>query len=259
MNLKSLSTEQMVGISATLLDPKQDRPLLLSFETVAPQVKKLDRAHASLLGTQSHGVSVSAALKAIQTEEAAVDKRHDRKLRGLSNVLSGFADLADEPALRDSYLALANHLAPDGLGVIRMSYTAEAGAAALAEGRMTADDKQLLHAGALPHGLGTLANHFDHYVEAGKRLGALEGQRAQHVQDKDGPTRSDSAKARLAWITTMHALITNLNSEDDVSDAQRQRLLGPLQKALDAAVAGPAAAAAAPAAVTPAPTPAPKA
>jgi hypothetical protein len=57
------------------------------------------------LSTQHLGDKTAGEVAAIQKKQDALDTLHDRKARGTFNVLTGFADLADDPDDAASYLS----------------------------------------------------------------------------------------------------------------------------------------------------------
>ena len=166
----------------------------------------------------------------MQAAEAKVDVKHDRKTRGTFNVLTGFADLADDPELAVAYLALRDLIYPKGLDVVRWSYTDEAGEAELVDKRLSKNDKALL--GKLPTPAGTLLDALKERIKAGKELGYLEKDRAAlEAKAPDAPTAADAVRARNLWIRTVNAFVATLDLEEGLSDEDREKILGPLRRA----------------------------
>jgi hypothetical protein len=188
------------------------------------------KAHQGLLDTQVSAEQAETKLTLVQKAQAKVDVRHDRKIRGKYNVLTGFADLADNEEEAASYLALRDSLTPHGLDVVRWSYTDQAGEAELTERRLTKDEKALL--GKLPTPSGTLLDAHKARVKAGKELGDLEKERVRlESLAPVATTRADAVRARNLWIRTVNAFAATLELEEGLSDADRERILGPLQRA----------------------------
>jgi hypothetical protein len=231
MNLKSLHSPQMVVVLTPWLDPTQDRPLLESFESVKPLLKKLDQVQADLIGQQVSNTGPSDALKALQAKESDTDAQHDRKLKGLGLVLEGLSLLCDQEAQRTAYEGVHRRLLPDGLSAIRQSYMTEAGNASMAEGRLTIGDRGLLAATPLPQGLVHLEKQFQEYLTAGRQLGELERQKGHVLALPAGVTAADVGKVRGAWIKLVNALLVNLATET-LTPEQEERILGPLQRVL---------------------------
>jgi hypothetical protein len=119
---------------------------------------------------------------------------------------------------------------PNGLELVRWSYTDEASDAKLVDKRLDADDKQLLKEIPIPEG--TLHDVHLSRVKAGKELGEIEKQRAAlATQTPDAPTPADAVRARNVWIRTVNALVSLLELEEKLTDGDRDRLLGPLRRA----------------------------
>lgn len=230
MSFKNLSTPTMVTITGSLVDPKTDRPLLESLPQAGALLPSLDKAHNGLLHTQVSDDQAATALTLLQAAEAKVDVKHDRKTRGTYSVLTGFADLTDDPELAAQYLALRDAIYPKGLEVIKWSYTDEAGEAELVDKRLSKTDKALL--GKLPTPSGTLLDALKERIKAGKELGDLEKERAAlETKAPDAPTGADAVRARNLWIRTLNAFVATLDLEEGLSDEDREKILGPLRRA----------------------------
>jgi len=220
----------MVTITTAWLDQKEERPLLASLPQAGALLPSLDKAHEGLLATQASADQTNDKLVALQKKAGKADVRHDRKIRGSYNVLTGFADLADTEEEAAAYLALRDALTPRGLDTVRMSYVDEAGEAELTDHRLTKDDKTLL--GKLPTPNGTLLDAFKARLKAGKELGDLEKERG--ILEARAPiatTPADAVRARHLWIRTVNAFVATLDLEEGLSDADRETILGPLQRA----------------------------
>jgi hypothetical protein len=227
--LKGLSGDEMIALSRPWRDPKQQRPLLEKYETVAPLLKKLDAIDERLIHNQP-AVGGNARLSAIKTEELAVDTRHDRKLGGAVGLIDALIQLSDDADLSAQLLGLRGRLVPDGLGIIHGTYLAESGAAARSAGRLTDVDLKVMQATPLPHGMGTLHTQYEHYLQAGRKLGELEGERAKVEAAPSGPSASDALKDRNAWIAVVNAIVGALATEV-ISTEDDTALFGPLRKA----------------------------
>ena len=231
MPLKNLSTEAMVSVSAAWVDPKQDRPLLERFKMLQPLIPVIEKTHRNLLKTQVNVASGSSELAEIQSEETRVDALHDRKLRGTYNLLTGLADLAENAVDAQAYLDLRDRLFPGGLQMTKATYAAEAGAVEMVKDRLTPADRKL--AKAIPVFKGKLHDQIDTWIEAGKRLGALE-QKKSRVAAPAGPSKSDAASMRNAWIKGANALETTAGLEDGFDDAVHQKIFGLMERLLAA-------------------------
>ena len=226
----NLTSPTMVTVTTAWLDPKEERPLLQSLPQAGALLPSLDKAHNGLLDTQVAVDQVETELSLLQKAQAKLDVRHDRNIRGPYNVLTGLADLADDEAEATAYLALRDKLTPHGLEVVRWSYTDEAGEAELVDSRLTKEDKAFLNKLATPNG--TLLDAHKTRVKAGRDLGDLEKKRAfLETQASVAAKPADVIRARNLWIRTINAFVATLALEENLSDADRERILGPLQRA----------------------------
>ena len=220
----------MVTISGPWTDPTKDRPLVQSLPQAGALLPSLDLAHQGLLETQASSAQTNVELTRLQKAQGLLDSTHDRSTRGIFNVLTGFADLADDPEQAAAYLALRDAINPNGLEITRWSYTDEAGEAELLDRRLSSDQRALL--AKLPAPSGTLLDALEVRLKAGRELGALEKVRAG--LEKRGPdvtTAADAVRARNAWIRTISAFVAILDLEPKLSEADRERILGPLRRA----------------------------
>ncbi|MFS8065749.1 MAG: hypothetical protein ACMG6S_05185 [Byssovorax sp.] len=230
MSYKSLTSPTMVTVSGPWTDPAKDRPLVQSLPQAGALLPSLDLAHQGLLDTQASSAQTNVALSKLQKAQGVLDIRHDRKTRGVFNVLTGFADLADDPEQVALYLTLRDQITPKGLDVTRWSYTDEAGEADLLDRRLSPDHKALL--GKLPTPSGTLLDAHEARLQAGRELGALEKERAAlETKGPDVTTAADAVRARNVWIRTVSAFVAILDLELKLSQTDREKLLGPLLRA----------------------------
>ena len=230
MSYKSLTSPTMVTVSGPWTDPNKERPFIATLPQAGALLPSLDAAHEGLLDTQASGVETNAALAKLQRAEAVLDLRHDRKTRGVFNVLTGFADLAEDPEQAAIFLALRDEINPKGLDVTRWSYTDEAGEVELVARRLSQDQRVLL--GSLPTPIGTLLDALEARIQAGRELGKLETERAGlEKRGPDATTAADAMRARNVWIRTVTAFVAILDLEMKLSETDREKLLGPLRRA----------------------------
>lgn len=205
MALKRMSTEEMVAITSTWVDEAHpDRQAMAQVPALASLLPQVDAAHHGLHAT--HVVRPSLVrIKQIQDQQRELDVDHDDGLRGIWSYLWAlvyFARTTEEKAL---YLRFLRLLLPDGLAAVKKSYREEAGQAALAAGRLTADDRAVLATLVLP-GDRTLLDAVNQWLSLGAQLGVLDRERAgEHAGD--GPTPADALAARNAWIRTVQTVI----------------------------------------------------
>ncbi|WP_437335932.1 hypothetical protein [Sorangium sp. So ce394] len=230
MALKDLSPRQMVQITAAWLDPERERPLLVSLKRCAPLIDDIEAAHDGILKSHRPPKKANDELAAIQQKQVATDQVHDRKARGAHAVLTGFADLADDPEDAAIYLEIRDQLFADGLKFISASYSDEAGEVKLARDRLTPESKAALK--ALPTPGGNLLKAVQAWFAAGDDLGKLDARRV-HLEAQDRPGAADprggQLRARNRWIKVMRSVLQMLELEEADAETTR-RLLAPLER-----------------------------
>ncbi len=234
MSLRDLSTPTMVTILAAWLDPQRERTHIEALKKASFLLPTLEEAKVELLATQATpNTSTTVEISAVQKEQADVDGVHDRKSRGIYGALTAFAELVDDPNKAARYLALRDKMFPQGLAVVKWSYTDEAGEAELVENRLNAQDHALLK--QLPYPGGKLHDAHESRIAAAGKLGQLERKKQVLIQaheSKDGKVAlADVAKARNGWIRTVRAFVGMIDLEKDLASDIRQKILGPLEEA----------------------------
>ena len=231
MAIKNFPTPVMIAITGPWLDPNKEQPLLASHPKIAPYLPNLAQAHHDLL-TQQHHAPDNSAIRSVAADADAADVLHDRKLRGSYNLLGALADLSDDPLQSQALVRLQSKISPDGLSVNNASYVAEAGNAALAEQRLTADDRQELK--AIPVLGETLDDHVAAWLAAGAQLGELSRKRNQlAATPQSGPSAAQVNTARLTWVRVVNAIL-GAEMFEPFDAATHQRVFGPLESIQDA-------------------------
>ncbi|AUX20253.1 hypothetical protein SOCEGT47_007190 [Sorangium cellulosum] len=230
MALRDLSPRQMVQITAAWLDPERERPRLVSLKRCAPLLEDIEAAHDGILKAHRKQKKENDELAEIQQRQVAVDQVHDRKARGAHAVLTGFADLADDPEDAARYLEIRDQLFTDGLKFITASYSDEAGEVKLARDRLTSESKAALK--ALPTPGSNLLEAVQAWFAAGDELGKLDAQRI-HLEAQDRPEPADprggQLRARNRWIKVVRSVLQMLELEAPDEETTR-RLLAPLER-----------------------------
>jgi hypothetical protein len=230
MAIKNFPTPVMISITGPWLDPTKDQPALAAHPKIAPYLPNLAQAHHDLL-TQQHHAPDNSAVKALGEQADAADTLHDRKLRGAYNLLGALADLSDDPVQSQALISMQGKLSPEGLSVNTLSYTAEAGNAAMAAQRLTAADREELR--AIPVLGETLEAHVDAWIAAGAQLGELSRKRSQAAAVNTGPSLAQVNAARINWIRVVNAIL-GAEMFEPFDDATHQRVFGPLESIQDA-------------------------
>jgi hypothetical protein len=233
MALRDLSSQQMLNITGAWLDAGRDRPLLQALSRVAPLLPDIQEAHDAVQTSHRRDANVSTELIDIQDQQAELDQIHDRKVRGIHNVLTGFAELSNTPEDAGAYLEIHEQLFPDGLKFITGSYGDQAGEVTFARERLTSESKAVLK--AMPTPSGSLMKAVDAWFTAGDDLGALEARRAkleaELAQKKSAGVQGGQLRARNRWIGVVRAVMQMLELEKPDVESERH-LLAPLERAL---------------------------
>lgn len=228
MALKDLTTPQMLAITAAWIDPTRERPKLESLKRTAALLSDVDAVHTGLLHARRAEKTTSKEIAELQSRQLHLDKTHDRKARGTHAVLTGFAELADDPEDAELYLNIRDQLFPDGLKFITSSYADEAGHAHLLRQRLTPESKAALK--VLPTPAGSLLKIVLAWLSAGEELGKLETKKAQLIaaeRPAEGVPQGGQLKARNRWIKVVGSVLAMLDLEEVDTDTQRL-LLAPL-------------------------------
>lgn len=203
MALKNLTVEEMVVLSVDWVGAENAaHQVLKQHARLGALLPDLERAHASIYSVTPQAVDPRKAELAQQAIE--LDARHDQLARGVYGVLTEFANLVNEGA---EYISLRNELFPNGISsVIHGSFRTQAGYADLLRSRLTAEQEQRLQAFVLPKT--TLLEKVTEWLDTGRKLGELEGQRAR-LETADGPSfGQQTIEARNLWIRVVNAFVS---------------------------------------------------
>lgn len=230
MGLRDLTTASMATLSAAWLDPERERPLLAKYKRIAPWIEDIESAHAVLHEVQSNTSAAPEALALLNERAIALDAVHDRKARGLHAALSGFADLSDDPNESAELITLRDELLPSGRSIVNRSYLDQAGEASFVDSRLSLQSKARLQT-TLAVGF-PLATHVEAWKAAAFELGQVEAERVRLVKESKQATLVSLSKARNTWIAATNALLYAIKGEKGMEEADRRRILEPMETAL---------------------------
>jgi hypothetical protein len=232
MALKNLSSETMVTITARLLDPERDRPVVETLPLVSPLIPAMELVHNGLLSRQHLLAAIERELAKVLDGTSTFDKLHDRKKRGVYGCLTALAELTDDPARAAAYLDLRDRLMPLGLMEVRRPYLEQVGDAQRLPSRLDEASRALLAAIATPEG--PMQSQVDEWVAAAMEIGRLDERRAQlEAQRSTGPDASpaQARAAKLAWIRVIRSVLDMLEIDPQATPEIKERLLAPLHRA----------------------------
>lgn len=228
MALKDLTSETMTVISRDWLDPAKERPILARLSRVAPLIVDLEIAHHDLITHQQPAPKVTPELAALNQKASELDARHDRLARGVYAIVEGLVELRGDTDEGDVWRTVQAELFPQGKSITRRSYIDQAGEATRIDGRLSERSRRLLE--ELMLGRTPLMAYVRQWQEAGIELGRVEKERI--LLAKEEPATPTVAKVRNAWIRAVNAILAMLDLEQGLSEADRRRVIEPLESAL---------------------------
>ena len=231
MSMKDLTTPTFISILDAWLDPKRELPLIKALGRASTLEPDLTSARDSLQATHAANSKAPPELAKLQEKAALLDKKHDRKARGLDKVLDGLSEFTDDEVLAGQLQeARGETLGPLGLSVILTSYTDQATSAKLADARMSDATKQIFK--DLTIGDKSVAKWVKDWQGIAKQLGDADAEKTA-VENKlaAGATPAEALKARNTCIHVINAFL-GLLALDAPDAATRAPLLVPLEAAL---------------------------
>jgi hypothetical protein len=234
MSYQDLSNEAMLAISNAWLSPQHLKPLLDAVIVLSSFLHQLQRRHDDLLAAVNHRPSPHDELRALQEQATALDKVHDRQVRGIYHVLHGLEILSVDTDLEVPLSTLRDHIYTQGLRVVSKNFREQAGYAQALVARLTPAQRQTL--ASLPTPWGSLDDHLSRWLETAAALVLLEDRRsALSLSLQDTPPPVTLHQARRNWIRTVQLfaeLIDELHDTGQFSTATQQQLLSDLHRAL---------------------------
>lgn len=231
-NLHLLSPNTMLNITERWLT---DESFSMALELAGPLGvgihQALVQAHDPLADLHRSRNEASSSLRSLIDLATQLDKRHDKKARGLKLILSGLAEAADTEAEAARFWELEGLLFPNGLTVTRLPYTQEGGAAVALE-RVVSDELRAELDGIVV-GKRTLAQLLKEWLAAGHELGEVMQRRAElkAVLSSDGEGQLSLRSARYGWVKAVRALLWAIELDAGLVGL-RERVEGVLKTAI---------------------------
>ena len=206
-------------------------PLVKALGRASTLEPDLTSARDGLQATHAASGKAPPELARLQEKAGLLDKKHDRKARGLDKVLDGLSELTDDEVLAGQLQeARGETLGPLGLSVILTSYTDQAASAKLADARMSDATKQVFKDVTI--GDKSVAKWVKDWQDIAKQLGDADAEKtAVETKLAAGATPAEALKARNTSIRVINAFLGML-ALDAPDAATRARILGPLDAAL---------------------------
>lgn len=239
MTLRNLEDGEMIATTATWTDKARGRGVFETYPLLAAMLPSVDEAHDLLLTLEpAPGASDREQERTLLYQQGVVlDQRHDRKGRGVFNLLGALADLSDDADEAAQLLALRKRLfVDDNLKVLKATWSGEAGNAQRLHTHVLSDKEVTAALKAVPlPGKRTLLDGTKEFVTAGLQLGALEDKRtALAAPLSEAATQAPSttgAAARNRWISVVGTVVRLVDDVLRLPPAERHALLGGLDAA----------------------------
>lgn len=226
MNLKSLSTAEMIQITADWVSPKKPAHTALSaLPLVAALVPLVTAAHLGLAATEVD-TGRETELRRLSARGLELDREHDALVRCINGTLLALAEGARSSALVARYKSAALALFPEGFRAARGTYKEEAGQAKLADGRLTAADHETL--ASVVTAEGSLADYAARWKKVAKELGDVDAARARLAAGEASKKGTGPREARNAWIGAVATVVSVLRLAE-ITEEQRTLILAPLE------------------------------
>ena len=231
MSLKDLTTPTFISILDAWLDPKRELGLIKALGRASTLEPDLTSARDGLQSTHAASGNAPPELAKLQEKARLLDRKHDRKARGLDKLLDGLSEITDDEVLASQLQeARGELLGPLGLSVILTSHMDEAASAKLADARMSDTTKQVFKDVTI--GDKSVAKWVKDWQGVAKQLGEADAEKtAAETKLAAGATPAEALKARNTGIRVINAFLGML-ALDAPDAAKRARILGPLEAAL---------------------------
>ncbi len=222
MALKRLTAGEMIHTTQSWVDAKHRHHQLMKVPAeVAVLLPHVERVHLALLALQPT-VDPQAKSRARVLEE--LDAQHDDMVRTIYHLFLAQIYLSQVETERELWQRLCDTVLPEGLLVVKRSYSDEAGQATLAHSRLSAEDKKQLK--TLVLGKESMLALIERYVQVAQKLGEVA---SVHYQPTVQPSRSDAASARNQWIRVVNTVLAAIDMIPNNEDLLRE-VVAPLRE-----------------------------
>lgn len=237
MTLKNLTDGEMIDVTGAWVDAKRGRPAFEAIPLLAALLPSVLEAHNGLVSADTPKVDDGreAQRQKLYADGVAMDQRHDRKGRGAFNLLGALIDMTDDPVEVEQFTAMRKALFPDGtLNVLKASWRGEAGNALSVKERVLDDRDKTAELKEIPlPGHKTLLDRVREFVEAGRKLGAIEDRRAElnAPTTEATPVKGNSFAARARWCSVVATAVHLADNVLGLDEKTRYTLFGALDDA----------------------------
>jgi hypothetical protein len=243
--LDNLEIDEMLALTAPLVEASQMRDAFLSVPEIAPLHAKVVQAHEALVASKvaRSPQSPQNDLKALLEEETVVDARHDHLARGIHLAFEAhmhFLLSQDPPDFSKAALCqqAQRKLFPMGLAIINASLLAESGNTARVGRMLRHQEKALAEFLSTVPALSpkkTLRDMVDAWIDAGTSLAELEHKRSSLMAKEGAMVGSASPQAaKKGWIRIVSQILLTLGMSDALPEIVHI-LRAPFEEAIERA------------------------
>ena len=222
MNLRNLTDEEMLSVSAVLLEETGEiYPVIHGHELLAGPTKVIARIHQELLTVRQQVGSIAKKVRELTDEMTRLDGHHDSRARGAYRYLEAAAELADTAAQEEEYTVLIETLFPEGLAITQRSYRQQSGTAKRVRKRITGEQRAKLEGLSVDEK--SLWDVVEDWLETATTIARLEARRAelQSSDNDDAVSAQELRQARLQWIRAIRTLVDMMDFTDLEEDDRR--------------------------------------
>jgi len=237
MRLNRMTVAEMISITQTWLLPGTPAMELLKRQPeIAVLLSHVQTAHEALLKRQPQPQS-SAREAQLGRDLERLDALHDDLVRGLDHLCQALALLSEDDDTKLTWQRIHKVLLPMGLGLVNLSYGAEAGNAMLLQQRLaglSAADTKLLKTQQV--GGQSVLSIVQNFLNIAAQLGELDRDRESLRQSTQFATPAEILASRMAWVRAVSAVLAIADLNGLSEDAGfKQHVLSPLRAASDRA------------------------
>ncbi len=229
MEYSHFSMANMVAVLSYWVDSKESRAVFENTPELAPLLSHLDALYRQLGQIRAELSKLSPKMRLLSRKVRQLDSIHNRKLRGLYNVITDLIMLTDDSMLAAELYQMREALFPEGALGVGCRYRKRSEYPILAETRMTDPMRKLL-ADTACNGR-TLLEDYEDWIATGRELGYLDEE--QSIRSEGGPTRSvtqdDARNARIRWSRLVKTVVSLLDVAPTVGAKTKSHLLEPLR------------------------------
>lgn len=229
MEYSHFSMANMVAVLSSWVDAGKNRAVFESTPELAPLLPHLDSLYRQLGQIRGELSKLTPKMRLLSRKIRQLDCIHNKKSRGLYNVLTDLMLLTDDSALAADLCHVRDTLFPEDAIGVGGRHRKPTGCRMAAEPEVTDFMRKLL-ADTAYNGR-TLLKDFEDWIATCRELGYLDLEQRTRSENGQVPTvtREDTRNARLRWNRLVKTVVSLLDIASSVADETKSRLLEPLR------------------------------